>query len=380
MKLKAPWIERRETQTVCALLTRAGHKALFVGGCVRNTILGEPVDDIDIATDAHPETVVALADAADLRAVPTGIDHGTVTLVCGGIPHEVTTFRRDAETDGRRARVVYSGDMAEDAKRRDFTMNAIYAEPDGTVRDPLGGLNDLRARRVRFVGDPAERIAEDYLRILRFFRFHARYGDADAGIDPDGLAACAELSAGIETLSRERIGHEMRKLLAARDPGPSVAAMAATGVLARTLPGADSRILPILLHHDQGLPPRWIRRLAALGGDDVTDRLRLSRDEQRQLTQIRDGAGGTASFAELGYRYGEDIGADAALLRAAMTGAPLAPDWEAELSRGAKASFPVNASDLMPELDGPALGEKLRALEATWLASGLTATRAELLG
>ena len=170
-RIKEAWVNDPDTQKVCAALTDGGAQALFVGGCVRNALLGVPVSDIDIATDARPERVVQLAEKAGIKAVPTGIDHGTVTLVSGGVPHEVTTFRRDVETDGRRAKIAYSDRVEEDAARRDFTMNALYARPDGTVLDPLGGLPDLRARRVRFIGRAEDRIREDYLRSLRFFRF-----------------------------------------------------------------------------------------------------------------------------------------------------------------------------------------------------------------
>ena len=244
----APWLEDPVTRAVCRALTGPGHQALFVGGCVRNALLGRPVADIDIATDATPEEVTALAGAAGLHPVPTGIEHGTVTVVAEGRPFEVTTFRRDVETFGRRAVVAYTRDIAEDAARRDFTMNALYAGPDGTVVDPLGGLPDLLARRVRFVGDPAARIAEDYLRILRFFRIHAWYGDPASGLDADGLAACAAAQGGLARLSRERVGAETAKLLAAADPAPAVAAMAAAGILARVLPGADATPLAALVH------------------------------------------------------------------------------------------------------------------------------------
>ncbi len=244
----APWLDDPATRAVCRALTGSGHQALFVGGCVRNALLGRPVADIDIATDATPEEVMALAGAAGLHPVPTGIAHGTVTVVAEGRPFEVTTFRRDVETFGRRAVVAYTRDIAEDAARRDFTMNALYAGPDGTVVDPLGGLPDLLARRVRFVGDPAARIAEDYLRILRFFRIHAWYGDPASGLDADGLAACAAAQAGLARLSRERVGAETAKLLAAADPAPAVAAMAAAGILARVLPGADATPLAALVH------------------------------------------------------------------------------------------------------------------------------------
>ena len=220
MILQDDWVSNHGTQALCAALGLSGYSALFVGGCVRNALLGVPVSDIYIATDARPEKVSDIAEQAGFKVFPTGIDHGTVTVIAAGLHHEVTTFRRDVQTDGRRAVVAFSTDIAEDAARRDFTMNALYALPSGEVVDPLGGMADLQARLVRFVGDPHQRIREDYLRILRFFRFHAVYGDPSAGIDAEGLAACAELADGIADLSRERIGAEICKLLAAPNPAP----------------------------------------------------------------------------------------------------------------------------------------------------------------
>lgn len=382
-KVSGQWLERAETQAVCALLTDAGYQALFVGGCVRNTLLGMAVGDIDIATDALPEDVAALAEKAGFRVVPTGMDHGTVTIVSGGLPYEITTFRRDVATDGRRAVVAFSTSIAEDAARRDLTMNALYATPGGRVIDPLGGLADLRARRVRFVGDAQARIVEDYLRVLRFFRFHAIYGDPEGGIDAEGLAACAANSAGIETLSRERVGAEMRKLLGARDPAPAVAAMAQAGVLVHVLPGADHRALAPLVHLEMGLEmaraPRWLRRLAVLGGEGQTERLRLSRAESVDLGRIRDEIGGPRGAAELAYRHSEAIAGDIVLARAALLQTPPPPDWQAEARRGAAARFPLTAADLMPGLQGVALGARLKELEARWVASGFALTRADLL-
>ena len=222
MKVSGAWLNDEGAQSLLRALVASGHRGLFVGGCVRNAILGVPVGDIDIATDALPETVIKIAKEAGFRAIPTGIDHGTVTVIACGILHEVTTLRRDVQTDGRHAIVAFSGDIAEDAARRDFTMNALYAQADGTVLDPLSGLPDLMARRVRFVGDANARIVEDHLRILRFFRFHAIYGDPAYGIDADGLAACADNLAGLDTLSRDRVGAEMIKLMAGFDPAPAL--------------------------------------------------------------------------------------------------------------------------------------------------------------
>lgn len=378
MKIAGDWLAREETQAVLGLLTGAGHRALVVGGCVRDALLGAAVGDVDISTDARPERVMALARGAGLKAIPTGIDHGTVTVVARGIPYEITTFRRDVETDGRRAVVAFSDRIEEDAQRRDLTMNALYALADGTVVDPLGGLADALARRVRFVGDAEDRIREDYLRILRFFRFYAWYGDPAQGPDPEGLAACAADSAGIETLSRERIGAEMRKLLSAPDPAPAVAAMSAAGVLAQILPGADARALPVLVHLEGDLPPWWLRRLAVLGGEDPADRLRLSRAEAADLAAVRDGIGGLEGPDALGFLLGADRAAAILLARAALSGMTPTAGWQAEVARGAAAQFPISAKDL-PDLSGPALGQRLKDLRQRWLDSGLRLTKAELL-
>ena len=377
MKLQDAWINQPGTQALCAALGLAGYRAYFVGGCVRNALLGEPVLDIDLATDARPETVTDIAEMAGFKVIPTGIDHGTVTVIAGGVVHEVTTFRRDVATDGRRATVAFSGDIAEDAARRDFTMNALYAEPSGQVIDPLGGINDLRARRVRFVGVAQQRIREDYLRILRFFRLHARYGDPSAGIDAEGLAACAELSAGIATLSHERIGAEMRKLLAAANPAPALASMAQAGVLAMVLPGAGSQALAVLIHLEDGVVPRWQRRLAVLGGQ--VQNLRLTRQETTELGRIRAEFGSNLTAAALGWTLGEIPAMDVMLCRAALLEAALPQDWHAEVQRGARTRFPVTAADLMPGLQGPELGARLKKLQTRWLASDLTLTRADLL-
>lgn len=371
------WLADTRTQTVLALLSDAGHQAFVVGGCVRNALLGVAVTDVDIATDARPERVMELAQAAGVRAVPTGLAHGTITLVVDGHGFEVTTFRRDVHTHGRHATVAFASDVAQDAARRDFTMNALYADARGHVTDPLGGMADLRARRVRFVGNARARIHEDYLRILRFFRFHAQYGDPAQGLDADALDACARGAHGMGQLSAERIGAEMRKLLGAPDPAPAIAAMAHCGVLAQVIAGADTQALPRLIHLEGDMPPRWLRRLLVLGGN--SDRLRLTRAESRHLGQMHAAIATLQTAAQLGYRLGTDLGADVIVARAALMESPLPPDWQAELRRGGAARFPVRACDL-PHLQGRDLGACLKALEDRWLASDLVLTRKELLG
>ena len=286
MKLSADWLHAPAVIQVMNALKAQGNQALFVGGSVRNGLLGVPCTDIDISTDARPEKVIALAKAADLKSVPTGIEHGTITIVVDKQPFEVTTFRKDVETDGRRAVVAFSDDIKDDARRRDFTMNAIYARADGTVVDPLNGLPDLLARHLRFIEDPDQRIAEDYLRILRFFRFTAQYGDPALGIDANGLAACAAGLDGLDTLAKERIGAEMRKILAADDPAPALAAMEMSGVLSRVLVGATAKYIPFLTHIEQQEFVDWMTRLVVLGGSGQVDTLRLTNAEGAKLRAI----------------------------------------------------------------------------------------------
>jgi len=381
MRIAADWITRPETRAICDMLRNAGHQALFVGGCVRNAVINAAVTDIDIATDARPEAVMELAKDAGLRPVPTGIDHGTITVISGGIPHEVTTFRRDVETDGRRAIVVFSTRVEDDARRRDFTMNALYANAEGDVLDPLGGLPDLMARRVRFIEDASARIAEDYLRILRFFRFHAWYGDDAEGLDPLALAAIAEATDGLAQLSRERVGAEVRKLLSAPDPAPSVAAMRACGVLTRILPGAIDRSLAPFVHLEEQVKaaPDWLARLASMTGPEAASRLRLSRTEEVRLCLLRDELGSIRGAGELGFRHGADDALAILLLRAAVLETPLTQIALNAAKTGARAVFPVNAADLMPAITGPALGRELERLKSRWIASDFMLTREELL-
>ena len=378
-RISADWLQQDATAAVMRMLGDAGHRALFVGGCVRNVLLGVPVADLDISTDALPDQVIALAKAAGLHAIPTGYEHGTVTIMSGGIPHEVTTFRKDVETDGRRAVVAFSLDVADDARRRDFTMNALYADMNGNVLDPLGGLPDLRARTVRFIEDADQRIKEDYLRSLRFFRFHAWYGDPVRGLDSDALAAISMNLGGLDTLSKERVGSELLKLLTAPDPAPAVAAMEQTGVLTAFLPGANSRALPILIHAEGDEPADPIRRLAVLGGEDVADKLRLSKRDNTHLSTLRNGIESGQKLQELAYREGRDAAVNIALLRAAIFEMPVSEGFQQIAESASQQVFPVTASDLMPDFSGPELGEKLKEIENRWIHSDFELTRSQLL-
>ncbi|MFY0659572.1 MAG: CCA tRNA nucleotidyltransferase [Shimia sp.] len=381
MKVSGDWLTAAPTQAVCAMLETHGYQALLVGGCVRNALLRAPVNDIDISTDARPERVLEFAKDAGLNAIPTGIDHGTITVVADGIPHEITTFRHDVETDGRRAVVAFSDNVEDDARRRDFTMNALYATSDGTVVDPLGGLKDLKARRLRFIDNAEDRIREDYLRILRYFRFHAYYGDPTEGMDPDALAAIAANIDGLSSLSRERVGSETLKLMGAPNPAPSVAAMRQTGALTAILPGTDDRALAPLVHLEEmaAVPIDPIRRLTVLGGDNIAEALRLSKKAARHRDVLRNGLETSDTPGALGYLHGAETASSILLLRAAMFEMPLMPDALKVAQQGAEATFPIRPADLIDRFQGAALGKALKELESRWIASDFALTKPELL-
>lgn len=370
---------------VMTALERDGDQARVVGGAVRNTLLGEPVDDIDIATTAPPETVVARAAAAGLKPVPTGLAHGTVTVVAAGRAFEVTTLRADVETDGRHAVVAFSRDWQQDARRRDFTMNAVYADADGRLFDPVGGVDDALARRVRFIGDPAGRIAEDYLRILRFFRFHARYGEGAP--DPAGLAAAVDMKDGLDRLSRERVGTEMGKLVLAKSAVSVLSDMQSAGILSSVLKGDGdvARLGAVIAGAArQGAAAGLELRLAALAIDHagLAEALRLSNREKKRIEAIDVWCAAFArrldavAIKEAVYRAGNEVAFDALLL-AAATSRSEAPADLVDLARHfAAPPFPVTASLLMAEgyAPGPALGEELRRREADWIAAGCPVT------
>ncbi len=387
-RLEADWLKEGALAHLLALLDREGEEARVVGGAVRNMLLGEPVGDIDIATTALPAEVIRRAEAAGLKAVPTGIEHGTITVVAEGSPHEVTTLREDVETDGRRAKVAFGRDWRRDAERRDFTMNALSVTRDGTIHDYVGGLEDLAARRVRFIGDPATRIAEDYLRILRFFRFHAAFGHGAP--DAAGLAAAIAARDGLERLSRERVKTEIFKLLAAADPVPALTVMSESGLLIAVLGGVPllaSLSNMITSEHALDLVPDPVRRLGALAlfipedAERLRERLRLANAEYERLHSMADGwwricsetaeQDGRAAL----YRLGRTRFLDRVLLACSRSPGGIADcDWHdlARLpERWTPPDFPLKAADLVKRGvgKGPALGAALLAAEDVWIAA-----------
>ncbi|HEY4030801.1 MAG TPA: CCA tRNA nucleotidyltransferase [Caulobacteraceae bacterium] len=382
---------------IAALEARGGAGcARFVGGCVRNALVDRAIDDIDIATLLAPDAVMDALTAAGVRHVPTGIEHGTVTAVAGGRPYEVTTLRRDVETDGRRAVVAYTTDWAEDAERRDFRLNALYMDGEGLIYDPSGaGVQDALAGRIVFVGDPQTRIREDYLRILRFFRFRAGFGRG--GPDAAGLAACAALKDGLKRLSAERVSKELLKLLAAADPRQALGEMDGAGVLETVLP--EARPLPRLdalvdIQRSLGEADAELR-LAALLPDDpatavaVAQRLRLSNVQRERLQAVAspDPAIGPAMtpaearrrLYALGVRAFDDRlmlawagqGGDATAWQALRR---LAQDW-------VRPKFPLTGHDAAAAglAPGPGVGEALRRAEAFWVEHDFEPSRTALL-
>jgi poly(A) polymerase len=373
------WMTAPETRAVFAALG----EARFVGGAVRNTLLGKLVSDVDIATPLTPDEVMARLQAAGIRSVPTGIEHGTITAISSGLPFEVTTLRRDVSTDGRRAVVAFTTDWKEDASRRDFTLNALYATQDGEIFDYFDGIADLKAGRVRFIGDAGERIREDYLRILRLFRFHAWYGKGE--LDTEALRASAAEKAGLAKLSGERVQKEMLKLLGSDNPVPVLRAMAASGILSEILPGAlDISRLENLVTIDTNnfFEPDPLLRLAALldgGAKAVADRFKLSNADRDRLEDVVGGREKIVSYLSIRevrktlYRLGAQRFRDRVFLRWAEDNNPATfIQWRALLAMAdawERPKFPLDGGNVMaagvPE--GPLIGRILAEVEEWWI-------------
>ncbi len=393
----AQWLKRPETKRVFAALSGDGIETRAVGGAVRNALLGLEVADIDFATTVTPDKVMARARKAGFKAIPTGIEHGTVTIVVDGVAFEVTTLRRDVETFGRHATVAFTEDWAEDAARRDFTLNALYAGPDGTLYDPLGGYDDLTAGRVRFIGDAESRIKEDYLRILRFFRFNAYFGRGP--LDEAALAACVRLRAGLAQLSAERVWAEFKRILVAPAGVVAIETLFDYGLLTEILasaPRLDRFARLISIEVAQSREPEAALRLAALAvfvSEDaprLAARLKLSNAERAVLARSADEAlhqelPDEDAAKRLLYRSGANVCASQVLLAWAARGVSaddaawrraltLPRSWEVPV-------FPLRGPDIMAlgDFKGPEIGERLRAVERHWIDGGFTDDRAEFL-
>ncbi|MBA3446589.1 MAG: CCA tRNA nucleotidyltransferase [Pseudaminobacter sp.] len=404
---RAAWLADKHLQRLLAALSANGEEARIAGGAVRNTLLGEVVSDVDIATTNLPAETVLRAEASGFKAIPTGAEHGTITVIAGGKPYEVTTLRADVETNGRRAKVRFGRDWKQDAERRDFTINALYAEADGTVVDLVGGLADLESRTLRFIGDAETRIREDFLRILRFFRFFAWYGHGRP--DAEGLKACGRLKDGLGQLSAERVWAELKKLLSAPDPARALLWMRQTGVLTRVLPesekwGIDAIHTLVKAEADLGWQPDPLLRLAAIVPPDMAritamaERLKLSNAEAERLRDwtATEPIAAMMTEGELAKRLyrGEPRGiGDRLRLSLSSARGRAIEDNNALLEAGGfsrllayaekwrRPEFPVKGRDLagLGVEDGPRMGELLRELEKQWVDDGFSEDRGALL-
>ena len=399
---KASWLKNADLQTLLSVLSTDGEEARIAGGAVRNALLGETVTDIDIATTNLPEAVISRAQDAGFKTVPTGMEHGTITVIADGTPYEVTTLRADIETDGRHARVEFGRDWKRDAERRDFTINGMYAEADGQEVDLVGGLGDLQSRTLRFIGEADERIREDYLRILRFFRFFAWYGAGRP--DAEGIKASARLKAGLDGLSAERVWSELRRLLSAPDPSRALLWMRQTGVLTRVLPESEKwgiDAVPGLVDAEgiEGWTPDPLLRLAAIVPPDgkrlagLAERLKLSNAEADKLQAWANAATPAAecSEAELArIAYRGKMGGIDDRMRLALASAQAKTDADTAaryrhllgfLSSWEQPVMPLTGNDLLAAglMPGKALGAILKSLESEWVESNFSLSRDALL-
>ena len=404
---RADWLGDKHLQRLLGLLTEGDEEARVAGGAVRNALMGQPVADIDIATTCLPQETIRRAEAEGFKTVPTGIEHGTITVVAGGKPYEITTLRADIETDGRRAKVSFGRDWKLDAERRDFTINALYAEADGSVVDLVGGVADIEARRLRFIGDPEARIREDYLRILRFFRFFAWYGEGRP--DAEGLKACARLKDGLAQLSAERVWSELKKLLSAPDPSRALLWMRQAGVLTGALVeserwGIDAIHGLTKAEKDLGWAADPMLRLEAIVPPDaarmktLADRLKLSTVEADRLrnwalvTAI-DPKTTEGELAKRVYRGDRQGFVDRLRLSLAAARVRAVENNDALLEAGGfsrllafalkweKPVFPLKGADLtaLGAKPGPKLGAILKNLETEWIEAGFAPDRGALL-
>lgn len=395
MDITADWIAAEPTRRVYEALNSAeAGSSRFVGGCVRNSVMARSVDDIDIATKLVPEQTISALEAAGIRAIPTGIEHGTITAVCAGMPFEITTLRRDVETDGRRAVVAFTTEWTEDAQRRDFRLNALYADGAGKIFDPTGeGLADAKSGRVIFIGDADQRLKEDYLRILRFFRFNAWYGQE---IDSSGLAACARQAGGLSRIAKERIWRELFKLFSAPTPQDAVAAMADIGVLETVLgpsllPTSRLAKLVSIEEQRQRSPDPLLRIMALVPRDaaylrDLSDALRFSNRERDRLVAWADrdlpdlGQGEGPDLLAGLYRFGAQAVLDRAMTASLDHGQTISQHALVSCDTWQSPDFPVGGDDaLAAGFRGPEIGAALKRVEDAWLASGLSLSRPELL-
>jgi poly(A) polymerase len=380
-KLKNNWLNQPSAQCLSKAFKNYGHQALFVGGCVRNSILKVPVTDIDMATDALPETIIRISKENNFKFIPTGLTHGTITIIIDKIAYQITTFRSDIANDGRHAKVEFTTSLLLDASRRDLTINALYCDINGKIIDPLNVLKDLNNRIIKFIGDPNKRIAEDYLRILRFFRFQAIYGNELLEINLPALNACQEHKSKLATLSKERTTSELRKLFSSNNPTRTIIKMIDTGILNQLFESCsvNSFVSYIKAEKKYKIKINWIGRLLSLQGSNIEEVLTLTRRELKMIKYTKKAIKQNMPIFEFSYYNGMEYGIMYLLLQHGMKKTILNKISINKVSSIVTRKFPVTAKDLMPKLKGKKLGDELKKLESQWIKSDFTLNKNQLL-
>ena len=375
------WLRNPSAQKLSKLYKSFGYQVLFVGGCVRNTILKMPVTDIDLATDAQPEEIIKIAKENNIRFVPTGLVHGTITLIIDNKNYQITTFRTDFDHDGRYAKVEFTESLLLDASRRDLTINALYCNHVGEVIDPLNGLDDIKKQKIKFIGNPNERIKEDNLRILRFFRFQAIYGNKNLEIDSIALEACHNHKSKLAALSKERITSELRKILSAPNPLEVIIKMNETGVLNELFQKVSIDSLEAYLKTEEKfkININWLGRLLSLQVTQEEESLKLTRCEFKFLKQTKSAIENQIHVLEFSYYNGVENGKIYSTLQNFKHNIILSKNLLNQINSLATKKFPITAKDLMPEISGKKLGKALRSLEDRWIKSNFTLSKKELL-
>jgi len=379
------WLKSKPVNIIWKVLSSKGAKVYFVGGCVRDSVQARKIKDIDIATDALPSEVIELAKLANLKVIKTGLEHGSVAIIVQNERFDITTFRSDIVTDGRHSTVRFSLNILDDAMRRDFTMNALYMTIDGEILDPISGFEDLVSGRVRFIGEPEKRIREDYLRVLRYFRFLTIYGEKAESLDHSTVDACSNAIFGLKTLSNDRIWEELQKILLADNPNLSLKLMYSSGVLEAILPFAKLENLHrfLILEKKFKIKFKEINRLAVLNPSQVrfwAKRFPFKREQRRWLDTLLVNLNDSSSLRVRSYKYGADLTISAYAIFKSHLSKTLDSKDLAEINAGSSQSFPINNSDLLEYYSqSKALGDEFKRLKDLWFSSNLELDRHNLL-
>ena len=381
MHINSEWIKNKSLQNILKVLKKANYNAYLVGGCIRNSILGFPVNDIDISTDAKPEETLNLFNIGSFKATPTGFSHGTVTVISEGIPYQITTMRSDQNTDGRHADVSFCDNITKDAERRDFTVNALYADATGKIIDPLGGLQDFRPLKIKFIGNANHRIQEDYLRILRFFRFHAQFSELVDEFEQNALDAIKNNQNGLKRLSKERVWNEFQKILLSKNPSCVVLEMSKIGILKEVSVDQDTKNIKNLVSIEEkmGIKPEAIRRLVALARNTETTFFNLSRREAKKFSLLKSLLKKNFEPAELVYQFNKEIAQSVLAVHTFNQGLKLKQSDIAKIEKAYLHPCPVSGAHLSKYLSGEEIAIKLKEAQRIWIKSNFKSDTTKIL-